>query len=41
MEIFTLTNWISGLKAAAAHPGKPLEWEKARALLELMDEESG
>jgi DNA primase len=39
MEIFTLTNWIGSLKAAAAHPGKPLEWEKAQILLNLMDEE--
>lgn len=40
MQIFTLTNWISSLKAASAHPGKPLEWDKAKSLLDLIDGQS-
>jgi len=39
-EFFTLSSWISSLKAAAAHPGKPLEWEKAKALIALIDQQT-
>lgn len=40
LQLFTLTHWIAGLKSVASHPGKPLEWEKAQALLTLMDQQS-